>query len=149
MNRKIKLKKVIVTGICYAQALLFIYAATSKLLDFENFQVQLGQSPLVSAYAGWIAILVPATEIVFAIALTFPKTQLIALYGSYVLMVMFSAYIYIILNYSEFIPCSCGGVLEKMTWNQHLIFNLLFVFAGAIAIILHYNAKASETNHIL
>lgn len=149
MKPKLKIKKVVVNTICYLYALLFIYAATSKLLDFENFQIQLGQSPLVSAYAGWIAILVPATEIIFAIALTIPKTQLIALYGSYVLMVMFSAYIYIILNYSEFIPCSCGGVLEKMTWNQHLIFNLLFVFAGAIAILLQYNAKATETNHIL
>ena len=43
--------------------LLFIYAAASKMLDFENFQVQLAQSPLLSAYAGFISYGVIGIEI--------------------------------------------------------------------------------------
>jgi membrane protein CcdC involved in cytochrome C biogenesis len=45
---------------------LFIYAAISKVLDYETFTIQLAQSPLLSAYAGIIAWLVPGGEIVIA-----------------------------------------------------------------------------------
>jgi hypothetical protein len=35
----------------------------------------------------------------------------------------FTTYIILILNFSSFIPCSCGGILEKLGWTEHLIFN--------------------------
>lgn len=122
--------------VCAGYILLFVYAATTKLLDYENFQVQLGQSPLVSTFAGWLSWLVPLTELVLAGMLAFARTRNIALYGSYILMVMFSAYIFIMLNYASYVPCSCGGVLEKMTWTAHLFFNLGFVLLGAAALLL-------------
>lgn len=103
---------------------LFVYAAISKALDFENFQVQLAQSPLVSAYAGFISYSVIVIELIIAGLLLSERTRKIGLYLSLGMMVSFSIYIYLILNYSDFIPCSCGGILEKMSWNQHLLFNL-------------------------
>ena len=115
---------------------MLIYAATSKILDFETFKIQLGQSPLLSAFAGWITIVVPTAEIFISILLLIPRFRFIGLFASYMLMVTFTAYIYIILNYSSFIPCSCGGILEKMTWNQHLIFNIVFIAFAVIAILL-------------
>jgi hypothetical protein len=49
----IKLQNVFLDGLpCI---ILFTYAAISKLIDFENFQTQLGQSPLLSAYAASIS----------------------------------------------------------------------------------------------
>lgn len=120
----------------YLYTLLFLYAAVSKLLDFENFRVQLGQSPLLSAFASTVAVLVPAIEIIIALLLLTNKGRFIGLIGGTALMAMFSAYIYIILHYSAFVPCSCGGVLEKMDWNQHLIFNIAFVVMSAIAILI-------------
>ncbi|MEC4004823.1 MauE/DoxX family redox-associated membrane protein [Flavobacterium sp. SUN052] len=144
MNPIVKFNNVLVTGISYTYIILFMYAATSKLLDFENFQIQLGQSPLLSAFAGWITILVPVTEIIIALLLSIPYTRLFALYIAYLLMVMFTAYIYIILNYSEFIPCSCGGILEKMNWNQHLIFNIIIVIAAATAILVYNPTKVEK-----
>lgn len=62
-------KRVIVEIICFLYILLFVYAAISKLLDFENFRVQLGQSPLLSAFAGSIAWLVPILELLIALLL--------------------------------------------------------------------------------
>jgi hypothetical protein len=115
---------------------MLTYAATSKLLDFENFRIQLGQSPLVSAFVGWIPITLPASEFIIAILLLIPKFRFIGLFAAYSLMTMFTAYIYIILNYSSFVPCSCGGILEKMTWNQHLVFNIFFIFLAVFAILL-------------
>jgi len=121
--------------------LLFLYAAANKLMDFEKFKAQLGQSPILTDYAGIIAWLIPAIEIGIAILLIFPKTILTGLYASFSLMVMFSAYIYISLNFTERIPCSCGRILEKMDWTAHLIFNLFFVVLGLTAILVQTKLK--------
>jgi uncharacterized membrane protein YphA (DoxX/SURF4 family) len=137
--QKEPLKNIAVLTISYLYILLFVYAAVSKLLDFENFQVQLGQSPLLSAYTGFISYSVLIIELFITLLLTIPKSRYIGLLASFGLMLMFTAYIIIILNYSSFIPCSCGGILEKLNWREHLIFNIIFTVLAAIAVILTKN----------
>ncbi len=136
MKSNSEIKYLIVLSISYITTLLFIYAATSKVIDFENFQVQLGQSPMLSAFAKYISYGVIISEIGIAFLLITAQYRIVGLILSYCLMVMFTSYIYIILNYSSFIPCSCGGLLEELTWNEHIIFNLTFVFLIILAIIL-------------
>lgn len=80
----------------YFFVLLFVYAAISKLITFEAFQVQLTQSPLLSAYASTIAYLVIIVELVIALFLTLKQTKTLGLYLSYGLMVAFTIYIYLI-----------------------------------------------------
>src|SRR5690606_38246751 len=120
----------------YLFILLFVYAAVSKLLEYENFAVQIGQSPLLSAYAGLLAWLVPALEIIIAFLLIFKRLQFWSLFAAYVLLIMFTAYMFIMLNYTSFLPCSCGGILEKLDWTEHLIFNIGLVVLAFIAMIL-------------
>lgn len=136
MKLNVKIKNVILDIICVLYVLLFVYAAVSKLLDFENFRVQLGQSPLLSAFAGVIVWIVPVLELLIALLLVFKSWRLIGLFAAFTLMVMFTAYIYIILNYSSFIPCSCGGILEKLGWTEHLFFNLVFIMLAAAGILI-------------
>jgi hypothetical protein len=76
----------------------------------------------------------------------YPKDRLIALYGSLYLMIGFSVYIYLILNYSDFIPCSCGGILEKLGWTEHLIFNISCVILLLISIYLLENPINKRIN---
>ena len=140
MNRTV-IKSNVIYIVALLHILLFTYAAASKILDFQNFQVQLGQSPLLSAFAVAVSYAVPIVEFILVMLLLFSRFRLIGLYGSFVLMTMFSAYIVIILNFSSFTPCSCGGILEKMSWTQHLIFNIVFVVISAIAIILHSKTR--------
>lgn len=116
----------------YVFVVLFVYAGMSKLLDFETFQVQLAQSPLLSAYAGFVAWAVPVSEFLIAILLLIDRTRIWGLSGFFFLMVLFTTYIVIILNFADFVPCSCGGVLEKMSWSQHLVFNLVFVVLAGL-----------------
>lgn len=125
----------------YFFILLFCYAAISKALDFENFQVQIGQSPLLSAYAGFVSYAIIILELLIVVLLAIPKTNLIGLYSSTALMSAFTIYIYLILNYSDFVPCSCGGILEKMGWTEHLIFNILCVVLGGISVWIDENEK--------
>jgi len=40
------------------------------------------------------------------------------------------------ITYTPNLPCSCGGVLQQMTWNQHLIFNVVFTLLALFAIWL-------------
>ena len=129
------LKKYGVDIISYLFILLFVYAAISKVMDFETFQVQLGQSPILSAYAGVISYGVIATELIIAGLFIFKRTRLVAYYGGYMLMVAFTVYIYLILNFSDYIPCSCGGILEKMGWTEHLVFNVIFVVFALVGIL--------------
>ncbi|SIT96077.1 hypothetical protein SAMN05660493_00749 [Epilithonimonas bovis DSM 19482] len=118
----------------YAFVLLFIYAAVSKLMDFENFRVQLAQSPMLSAYAGVVSYGVIALELLISLLLLVPKTRKAALYASFGLMAAFTVYIYLILNYSDFVPCSCGGILEKLGWKEHLFFNIIMVGLACTAL---------------
>ncbi|OCA77095.1 tellurium resistance protein TerC [Chryseobacterium artocarpi] len=124
-------------------ALLFIYAAASKMLDFENFQVQLAQSPLLSAYAGVISYTTLIVEFAVAILLLLPQWNRWGLLASIGLMSAFTLYIYLILNFSDFVPCSCGGILEKLGWTEHLIFNIAFLVLAVIALYVLAKGKGA------
>ena len=132
-----KTKRTIVDIITYLYVLLFLYAATSKLIEYDKFLLQMSKSPIITDYAHILVWMVPALEIIISITLLIEKTKMAALYAAFGLMLMFTLYIYAILNYSDNIPCSCGGVLQRMTWDQHLIFNIFFVILGIIGIILN------------
>lgn len=136
MIRTVNFKAIVVEIIVLLYILLFVYAAVSKLLDFENFQVQLGQSPLLSAFALYISWGVPILELILSGLLFIRKYRFLGIILSYLLMLMFTVYIYIVLNYSSYVPCSCGGILEKLNWSEHLIFNLSFVLLGIVALFI-------------
>ncbi len=125
--------------------LLFVYAAASKFLDYDLFVAQIGKSPLITNYASWIAWFIPGLEVAIALALFIPRLQLWALYASFGLMFMFTAYIAFLLTFSPYVPCSCGGVLSGMGWTAHLIFNIGFTLLGVLGIYL-YNT-IHKANH--
>jgi hypothetical protein len=137
-------RKVFLEIVCLLYVFLLVYAAMNKGLDFENFKVELGQSPLLSAFAGWISWGVLIIEFLIAILLLFPSTRIKALFAGFCLMSMFTAYIFIMLNYSSFLPCSCGGILEKMSWQEHLVFNLIFVILAGLALWLNHSQSNVE-----
>lgn len=148
MRLDARLKNGIIEIVSLLYILLFVYAAVSKLIDFENFQVQLGQSPLISSFAGPVSYLVPLIEIAISLFLAIPRWRKIGFYCGFTLMVLFSAYIFIMITYSPVVPCSCGGILEKMGWTAHLYFNLGFVLLGGLGIFIieeSLNKKGSKS----
>jgi len=117
-------------------AVLFVYAAVSKLLTYDEFKVQISKSPLIMHHSWWISWLVPTIEIVVAALLFVPKAQLFALYGAFSLMFIFTIYIGFMLAFTPDLPCSCGGILSSMGWQEHLIFNIGFTILAVIGIII-------------
>lgn len=132
-----KVKTRVVEFISYFFILLFCYAGISKIMDFENFQVQISESPLLSAYAGFLPFAIIILELFIAGLLCYRKTRNTGLIGSFILMLIFTGYIFFIIHTSENLPCSCGGILEKMSWHQHLYFNIGCVVLSVIALGLN------------
>ncbi len=129
-------KNTIVELISALLVFLFIYASLSKLLDFEKFKYQISQSPFIT-HISWLVIWsIPPGEIMISIFLLFKRTRLAGLYLSFLLMLLFTGYIFIMLEYSSYLPCSCGGVLSIMSWKQHFIFNLAFTGLSLAGILL-------------
>ncbi len=131
-----KYKNILLEFICFLYILLFVYAAMSKLLVFDEFKIQIGQSAMLTPFVNIVAWAIPFLEILIALLLIIPRFKLLGLLAAFNLMVMFTAYIFIILNFSNDVPCSCGGVIEKLGWAEHLIFNIAFVVLAAVGILI-------------
>jgi hypothetical protein len=123
---------------------LYLYAAITKLTDYYNFQFGLSESPFISQYAGILSWAIPVVEIMIAALLVWPSTRLAGFYLSFGLMSLFTLYIAAMLVSGSEIPCSCGGVLEKMSWPMHIVFNSFFVLISAAAISLERKRKRTK-----
>ena len=139
-------KHLIIEGVSFMFILLFVYAAVSKLLIYEDFKVQLEQSPYLSAFADLLVWGLPAIELLIASLFFLPKLKLVGLWSSFTLMVIFTTYIIIVLNFSNSIPCSCGGVIASLSWNQHLILNIGFILLAALGVLLVTTNKEKGKN---
>lgn len=109
---------------------LFLYTGISKLIDYSLFKEQISMFPFLKPIANYLATFLPIIEFIVAIAYLVPRCRMKALYGSLILMIVFTVYIILILSFSENIPCSCGGIISKLSWTEHFFFNsILIVFA--------------------
>lgn len=147
MNSRSRFKNYFIEAVSLFYILLFVYAAISKVLEFENFQAQLGQSSIIGAYAGIVSYSIIIIELLVSVMLVIPSFKLRGLYSSFILMSLFTVYIFIILNFTSNIPCSCGGILEKMTWKVHLIFNIIsLILAGQALLFFDRTGRRTKLN---
>jgi putative oxidoreductase len=116
--------------------LLFVYAATSKFLDFPSFRSVLSTSPLIGKYAPVVAWVIPTFEYLACGLLFFQSTRAWGLRIFLIMMLAFTAYIGYLLAYSPQLPCSCGGVIKQLTWKQHFVFNIFFTTVALVGIWL-------------
>lgn len=130
-------KELIIEVIVFLFVLLFLYAAGIKLTEYKLFIAQMGVSPLITKYAKILAWMVPSLEIIISILLIIPKFRALGLYAAFALMMVFTFYIIAIFSVSTELPCACGGVLSKLGWKEHLIFNICFDLLGLIAILFN------------
>lgn len=126
--------------------ILFVYTAVSKLNQLDIFQLRLERMPYISSYASLISWGVPFLELVIAGLLWFPKYRAIALYTSFILLGLFTTYIIIVLKYSHFIPCSCGGVISSLGWGDHILLNISFMVLSLLGILWSKKQYYIQTN---
>ena len=124
--------------------LLFLYTALSKTFEIGSTVAALEKPPVLSNIAKPLAWGVVAVEYIVTILLFLPRTRKTGLYASFGLMTAFTAYIGLMMALVPKLPCSCGGVISKMTWGQHLVFNTFFALLALTAILL--DRKKSKDN---
>jgi uncharacterized membrane protein YphA (DoxX/SURF4 family) len=116
--------------------ILFLYTGTSKFIGYAIFKEQIATSPLLTRIAPVLAWVLPLSEIVVSSLLIVPRWRLKGLNSSLLLMILFTGYIIGILIFNKNIPCSCGGVIESLTWTGHIVFNSVFIILAFIGIKL-------------
>lgn len=130
-------RQVVLESISALLIMLFLYASVSKFLDFQRFIGEMNNQPLPNSWTPFLVWTVPSLEIAISVALIFERTRMAGFIASLALMTLFTIYAAaILLHFFEYVPCSCGGVIRKLTWPQHLVFNLFFVGLSVAGIIL-------------
>jgi hypothetical protein len=145
-NRKISKAAFLADIISAILLMLFLYTALSKLTGYEVFKNVLTASPLLKPYAAIIAWLLPATEITIVVLLFIPRFRIKGLIASVILITLFTIYLLYMIAFTPNLPCSCGGVIKLLTWPQHIVFNVFFIFLSLTGIILYRRAKSLESS---
>jgi len=129
--------------------LLFTYAGLSKILQHDTFvfQMRLSHVLVMKALAGFLSVFIPIVELGIVVLLLLPKTRRKGLLSSLILLVAFSLYISIMLLSGMKLPCTCGGIISKLSWKGHLAFNLFFILISLFALLRSKKvSRSSDTS---
>ncbi|MCW3464017.1 MauE/DoxX family redox-associated membrane protein [Chitinophaga nivalis] len=132
---KTKVLNLAIEAIIALLLILWIYTGLSKIIHYDKFSFETARSPFLHQLAPFIAVTLPAGELIIAALLIYKRTRVVGLYVSLFLMTLFTGYVYIMLHYAYDLPCSCGGIIELLTWEQHLVVNFLITLLTAFAIL--------------
>lgn len=123
-------------------AVLFFYAAVSKLMDFDKSRWEMRNQIFPAPVAEVFTWLIPAIELVVMLLILFSQTRKAGLWASVGLLGIFSLYIAVVMT-GVFgrVPCSCGGILRNMPYGVHLLFNLLFIRLALYALEVGYDFR--------
>lgn len=136
MKQKMNIRTTITETIVILFIILFLYTGISKLMDYSVFKEQIAVSPILHPVAPIIAGTLPWMEFIVATLLVIPRWRLKGLYVSLALMISFTLYIIYMLLFYKDLPCSCGGVIQLLSWDQHIIFNGLFILLALTGVLL-------------
>jgi len=129
-------KILILNIITFLTIALFLYTGISKLIDYDVFREQIDLIPLLQPFAGVIAWLLPMVEFATAVLLIRPGWRLFGFVAAISLMIIFTIYFISVRIVDEKMACSCGGIIELLSWKQHLIFNCMMIILELIAVRL-------------
>lgn len=133
------MKKRIPDIICGLLILLFAYTAFSKLLAFGKFRSVLKEAPFIGNYATVMAVLIPGVELTIILLLLLPGARKTGLVAATSLLMVFTAYLVFMILTVPNLPCSCGGVIQQLSWKQHIAFNIFFIALGITATYFESN----------
>ena len=122
----------VITGLL---VLLCVYTAVSKLADWEAFEYQISKQPLPEWFNDLLVWVLPIAELTTSLLLLLRATRKIGLLISFVIMMSFTVYVGLaVLNVFGEVPCSCGGVLQSLSWEAHLVFNVVFLGIATVGL---------------
>jgi len=132
-------KQIVIESIVTLLVMMFLYASFSKYFDFGGFQRAMYRQPFPHTFSTILIAIIPPIEVIVSILLIAGKTRKKGLWGALILMTLFTAYIAaILLHFFPKVPCSCGGVISRLNWQQHLVFNIFFLGLAITGLIIQH-----------
>lgn len=127
-------------GIAFAISLaclfLFALSAYEKFTDMERFTAGLAKVKWIGLYATFVAKAVPTVELLISVLLLIPATQKLGLWAFATLLFVFTVYIASMLVWAEKLPCHCNLIVAKLSFSEHLVFNIGFILLALWGIYL-------------
>lgn len=137
INVSLNTRAFIFDCISFAFVLLFMYTASSKILTFSVFTETLAKLPLIGGCAGFLAYAIPGVEILISLLLIIPLTKRLGMIAALLLMSLFTLFLVYMVATVTYLPCSCGGVIARLSWEQHILFNTAFVIAAIVGLSIY------------
>ena len=131
----IDLKECSVVIVKFILILIFSYSAFSQIISYSTFLNALVKSPVIPYnFVKTVGNFVIIIELGLSVLLLFSGRSRLSLILSTFLMAFFTGYMLIIYYLSPYIPCSCGGVIEKLSWTDHIVFNIVVTSLAAFGV---------------
>jgi hypothetical protein len=129
-----KKQKTFIDIVAVLYIILFMYTGVYKLIAHHEFAMQLIKHHLLKHFYVYVSWAVPIIEIAASLLLIFSRTRIIGLWVSMTTMISFTVYLIIMMATSPSLPCSCGGIMSKLSWGQHIAVNTAYILLAAFAI---------------
>ena len=124
-------RNTIIAILSYLLSILFVYAAVVKAMDYKVFLADMAKSPLLVNYdKPTLSLIVLGIEFLTAALLLFKVTRKLGFYLASFVMLIFTLYLGTLYFFFTDVPCSCGGILGRMPYPVHIVFNLVFTAAA-------------------
>jgi putative oxidoreductase len=119
---------------------IYFYSGIDKLVHFDQFIINFGRSPFAPtnflSESGAIIVII---EIGLSILLFIKRARKITLFVLACLSLIFTIYILLMITYSPSLPCSCGGIVSFLNWNEHLVLTIYLTASSFYAAFIPQN----------
>lgn len=126
----------------YALIVFIAYTASNKFFNIEAFQLNIAKTGMFSNETiYYLSYAVVAVEITVLGMLIFFKN--IGLNALFVMIFIFTIYISYLFLQGKYEVCGCGGVLNGLSFYNHLSINILLIL-GTLFVLSFLNNTAHE-----
>jgi len=148
MKQKLPSNELVTFILAVLLLMLWGYAAVSKISEYDKFvlQMQLAPIPLMKFFGPTLGWLIPAIELALVCMLLTDRFRKLGLWLSFMLLLVFEIYIAAMLLSGLELPCTCGGLISKLQWNEHLVFNAVFMLISIFPFLYQRYFNKSNTS---
>ncbi|MBB2949333.1 MauE/DoxX family redox-associated membrane protein [Sphingobacterium sp. JUb56] len=145
MTRKVK--HIIAYIISIFLIIFWLFVGLEKAWSWQNFRISLQQQPLPQWSMSILFWLVPLIEIATGILLAFQnrKLQRLGYWGSILLLTAFTIFIGLgVAGVYEKRPCTCSSIFNEMSWEWHLVVNIILLSVSILGLFMLRPASLSS-----
>lgn len=130
-------KTTVIAFVILINFVVYFYSGVDKLIHFNEFVLNFSKSPFApSDLINELSFCVVGIELGICFLCFFNKFQKLACLLFMIMSYVFSGYVLLMITYSPYLPCSCGGLIDFLTWNEHLALNISLTTISGYATII-------------